>query len=182
MIESLREDEKYIVKKLHKIATVRGLVTLLLKIIVFALAIYVIFTYVFGFTVSSGLSMYPRISDSDLVLYYRLDDKIKTGDIIVFDSNKKQYILRVVGTAGQTIDIDDEGNLIADGHVVDEKIVYKTYKDKNSNVKFPYTIQNDEYFVLGDFRMSSVDSRNFGAVKKDQIKGTVINLLRSRDL
>jgi len=182
VIESLREDEKYIGKKIHRITLTRNIVNLLLKIIIFVGAIYAIFTYVFGFTVSSGLSMYPRISDSDLVLYYRLDDKIKTGDIIVFDLNKKQYILRVVGTAGQTIDIDNDGNLIADGHVVDEKIVYKTYKDKNSNIKFPYTIQNDEYFVLGDFRMSSVDSRNFGAVKKDQIKGTVINLLRSRDL
>lgn len=181
-IESLKADEKYIIKKLHKFATMRSLVTLLLKIILFAGLIYVVITYVFGFTVSKGLSMYPRISDSDLVLYYRLDDKVKTGDIVVFDLNNKQYILRVIGTGGQTIDIDDDGNLIADGHVVDEKIVYKTYKDKNSPVKFPYMIPQDEYFVLGDFRMSSVDSRNFGTIKKDQIKGTVINLLRSRDL
>jgi len=139
-------------------------------------------TFVFGFAVASGLSMYPRISDSDLVLYYRLDDDIKTGDIVVFDQNGKEHILRVIGTAGQTIDIDKDGNLIADGHVVEEKIVYKTYQDKNSSIAFPYVIQEGEYFVLGDFRMSSVDSRNFGAIKKDQIKGTVINLLRSRDL
>ncbi len=182
MIENLKKDEEYIVRKMHRLAISKSLISLFLKIIIFAGAVYVIFTYVFGFTVSSGLSMYPRISDSDLVLYYRLDDKIKTGDIIVFDSNDKQYILRVIGTGGQTIDIDKDGNLIADGHVVDEKIVYKTYQDKNSDVKFPFTIPEGEYFVLGDFRMSSVDSRNFGTVKQDQIKGTVINLLRSRDL
>jgi signal peptidase I len=72
--------------------------------------------------------------------------------------------------------------LICDGHVLDEKVVYKTYKDKNSNISFPYMVPENEYFVLGDFRMSSVDSRNFGSIKRDQIKGTVINLLRSRDL
>ena len=134
MIENLKTDEQHIVKKIHKLATTRGFVLLLLKIIIFVGIVYAIFTFVFGFTVSSGLSMYPRISDSDLVLYYRLDDKIKTGDIVVFDLNKKQYILRVIGTGGQTIDIDKDGNLIADGHVVDEKIVYKTYQDKNSDV------------------------------------------------
>jgi len=182
MVDILKNDEKFIVKKLHKIATMKSLRSLLFKIVFFVGLIYILFSYVFGFTVASGLSMYPRISDSDLVLYYRLDDKVKTGDIVVFDINQKEYVLRVIGTGGQTIDIDNDGNLIADGHVVDEKIVYKTYKDKNSNIKFPYSIPNDEYLVLGDFRMSSVDSRNFGAIKKDQIKGTVINLLRSRDL
>ncbi len=181
-MEYLKDDEKYIVKKIHKIAATQSLITLLLKIIIFVAGIYLIFTYVFGFTNMSGLPMYPRISDSDLVLYYRLEDKIKTGDIVVFDKNNKEYVLRVIGTSGQTIDIDNDGNLILDGHVVDEKIVYKTYKDKNSDIQFPYQVPEGEYFVLGDFRMSSVDSRNFGAIKKDQIKGTVINLLRSRDL
>ena len=130
----------------------------------------------------NGLSMYPRISDSDLVLYYRLDKKIKIGDVVVFEHANNSYILRVIGTEGQTIDIDKEGNLIADGHVVEEKILYKTYKSENSGIKFPYKIPKGEYFVLGDFRMSSEDSRNFGSIDRDQIKGTVINLLRSRDL
>ena len=49
MIESLKTDEKYIIKKLHKIATMRSLVTLLLKIILFAGLIYAVFTFVFGF-------------------------------------------------------------------------------------------------------------------------------------
>ena len=181
-MKELRADEQLIHKRLHRIAANRGLIALLLKILIFAAGIYVVFTFVFGFTTMSGLPMYPRISDSDLVLYYRLEDKIKTGDIVVFNQNNKEYILRVIGTSGQTIDIDNDGNLITDGHVVDEKIVYKTYKDKNSQIEFPITVPEGEYFVLGDFRMSSVDSRNFGTVKKDQIKGTVINLLRSRDL
>jgi len=181
-MENLKTDEKYIIKKLHRIATSRSLISLIFKVLIFGVGLYVVFTYVFGFAVTSGLSMYPRLSDSDLVLYYRLDDKIKSGDIVVFNQNDKQHILRVVGTSGQTIDIDNDGNLLCDGHLVDEKIVYKTYKDKNSNIAFPYMVPEGEYFVLGDFRMSSVDSRNFGSIKKEQIKGTVINLLRSRDL
>jgi len=181
-MENLRADEKYINKKLHRIATSRSLRGLIFKIILFGAGLYVVFAYVFGFAVTSGLSMYPRLSDSDLVLYYRLDDKIKVGDIVVFNQNDKQYILRVVGTSGQTIDIDNDGNLLCDGHIVDEKVVYKTYKDKNSDIAFPYMIPEGEYFVLGDFRMSSVDSRNFGSIKQEQIKGSVINLLRSRDL
>ena len=58
--------------------------------------------------------MYPRVSDSDLLLYYRLDEKYKTGDILVFENDGKEYISRVVGTGGQTIDIDKDGNLIVD--------------------------------------------------------------------
>jgi len=181
-MENLKNDEKYIIKKLHNIATTKSLKGLIIKVVLFGLGIYLVFTYVFGFAVTSGLSMYPRLSDSDLVLYYRLDDKIKVGDIVVFNQNDKQYILRVVGTSGQTIDIDNDGNLLCDGHIVDEKVVYKTYKDKNSDIAFPYMIPEGEYFVLGDFRMSSVDSRNFGSIKQEQIKGSVINLLRSRDL
>jgi signal peptidase I len=181
-MENLRLDEKYIIKKLRFIATSRSLVSLIFKVLIFGVGLYLVFTRVFGFAVTSGLSMYPRLSDSDLVLYYRLDEKIKVDDIVVFNQNDKQYILRVVGTSGQTIDIDKDGNLIRDGHVVDEKVVYKTYKDKNSNISFPFIVPDGEYFVLGDFRMSSVDSRNFGSIKREQIKGSVINLLRSRDL
>ncbi len=181
-MNELVDDQKYISKKIYKFITLKNLFSLVLKIVLFFLAIYLIFTYVFGFYITSGLSMYPRVSDSDLLLYYRLEEKIKTGDILVFENNGKEYISRVVGTGGQTIDIDKDGNLIVDNHVVDEKIVYRTYKDKTSNIAFPYLIPDGQYFVLGDFRMDSVDSRNFGAINKDQIKGTVINLLRSRDL
>ncbi len=181
-MDILIEDKKYITKKIQKIIALRSLFSLIFKVVAFLLVLYLTFTYVFGFVISSGLSMYPRVSDSDLLLYYRLDEKYKTGDILVFENDGKEYISRVVGTGGQTIDIDKDGNLIVDNHVVDEKIVYRTYKDKTSSISFPYTIPDGQYFVLGDFRMNSTDSRNFGAIDKSQIKGSVINLLRSRDL
>ena len=181
-MENLLNDEKIIKKKIHGLRTKKSLFNLIIKILLLALVIYVVFSFVLGFTRITGLSMYPRMSDSDLILYYRLDKNIKIGDVVVFDHNNSSYVLRVIGTEGQTIDIDEEGNLMADGHVVEEKILYKTYKDENSDVKFPYKIPKGEYFVLGDFRMSSVDSRNFGSIQFKDIKGTVINVLRSRDL
>lgn len=181
-MEELVKDEKLIKKKIGSLRTKKSLLGLLLKIFLLVLTIYIVFSFVLGFTRITGLSMYPRMSDSDLILYYRLDKDINIGDVVVFEHGNSNYVLRVIATEGQTIDIDKEGNLLTDGHMTEEKILYKTHKDENSDVKFPFKVPKGEYFVLGDFRVSSVDSRNFGSIDRQDIKGTVINILRSRDL
>lgn len=181
-MDSLLNDEKTIKKIIRKTKTKRNLFAVIAKILLIVIIIYVLFAFILGITRVSGLSMYPRMSDSDLVLYYRLDNDIKIGDVVVFERDGNTYILRVIGTENQTIDINKEGNLIIDGHEVEEKVLYKTHKDKTSDIKFPYKVPKGHYFVLGDFRVSSVDSRNFGSIDKEKIKGTVINILRSRDL
>ena len=182
MIERLVDDEKQIKKLLLKYRTRVNLKVLIIKVLAIVLVLYLVFTFILGIFRMSGLSMYPRIGDSDLVLYYRLANKYNVGDVIVLNEGSNTYTLRIIGIEGQTIDIDKDGNLMADNHVVNEKIFYKTFKSTNSKIKYPYKIPKGEYFVLGDFRMSSTDSRDFGSITKDQIKGKVINILRSRDL
>ena len=79
---------------------------------------------------------------------------------------------------GDTVEITEEGNLIVNGNlIVDEKISSPTYPalEKQS---YPVTLGEKEYFVLGDNRLNSVDSRYFGIVKANEIKGTLIMVIR----
>ena len=99
----------------------------------------------------------------------------KTGDIIAFYYNNKILIKRVIGKAGDWVDIDQDGNVYVNGNLVDEP-----YLDDKAfgecNIELPYQVPESKVFVMGDNRSVSVDSRNtaVGCVAEEQIVGKVV--------
>lgn len=151
-----------------------------IKIIIVAIILFLLFTFVFGFHTQKGLSMYPKFVDSDLLLYYRLEKNFHTGDVVIARVGNKDYALRIVAITNDIVDMDEDGNLIVNSHEVTEDIFYVTKKKKD--ISYPYIVGKDEFFLLGDYRTHSKDSRNFGSIKMENIKGKVINVLRTRDI
>lgn len=148
----------------------------------FVLAVWVLFTFLVGITSAPNADMRPRLEPGDLVLFYRLDKKAADRDIIVFKKNGTEYIGRVVAKAGDTIDISDAGNLIINGNLVTESDIYYPTTRYEGYTVFPLTLQKGEYFVLCDKRDSGEDSRYFGPVNEKEISGTVITVIRRRNL
>ena len=120
-----------------------------------------------------GTSMEPTLSNGDIVLLAKTT-KFEHGDLCGFTWNNKLLIKRVIGLPGDWIEIDAEGNVYLNGDKLEEPYVTNMALGE-CDLEFPYQVPQEQYFVIGDMRESSIDSRNtlIGCVPKDQIVGKV---------
>jgi signal peptidase I len=153
----------------------------LIKLLVVLLVVWAIFTFVFGIRQVSGETMYPRLRDGDLILYYRLEQDYQIGDVVTFQENGQKLQGRIVAQGGDVVEMTD-GQLVVNGNIQSEEIFYDTYEGVFQDIELPYTVEADSYFVLSDFRSDGYDSRNFGAVSRKDLDGKVITLLRRRGI
>lgn len=118
-----------------------------------------------------GNSMTPTLEPGDYVVTLKTD-KFQPGDMIAFYYNNKVLVKRVVASAGDWVNIDEDGNVYINDELLNEPyLVEKAYGD--TNIDFPYQVPESRVFVLGDHRSVSVDSRNtaVGCVSEEQIVG-----------
>lgn len=128
-------------------------------------AAYLIITYVGQRTQVSGSSMEITLSDGDNLLVdkitYRFSDP-KRFDIIVFPfqyDTDTYYIKRIIGMPGETVQIDYDGNIYIDGEILEESYGREVIQNPGRAAE-PITLGEDEYFVMGDNRNNSSDSRD----------------------
>ena len=138
-----------------------------------------VIVWYFGQRVSViGDSMKPELSNGDVTLVNKVAYNMsapKRGDVIVFKPNGNEsshyYIKRIVGLPGETIEVQD-GKILVDGNEIKEK--YKTTElSELGLLSEPIVLGDDEYFVLGDDRKNSEDSRSeeIGTVRRSDIEG-----------
>ena len=147
------------------------------KYIVVSILVLILFIYIISFQQILGPSMEPNYNEGEVYLLnkikYKLFD-IKRFDVIVLKSKKSKFMIkRIIGLPGEKIEYKDN-NLYVNGKILEEKfkITGKT-TDFNIEKLNKTIIPEDSYFVLGDNRENSEDSRVFGFVKKDEIVGKV---------
>lgn len=122
----------------------------------------------------SGDSMAPLYDSGDFVVSIKTK-KLKQGDVIAFYHGNKILVKRVIAGSGQWVVIDKKGNVLVDGKKVEESYV----DDKqlgDVDIKFPYQVPGESWFVLSDNRAESLDSRNseIGNIKNENIIGKII--------
>lgn len=162
----------------------RALRTFLIRLVSLALVLYVLLFHIVGLTIMPNGDMAPRLDAGDLLLYYRLEKAPKFGDIAVIErgEEKEQYVLRVVACPGDTVNVSDEGGLAVNGNTLIEKNIFYATRPYEGGPEYPIRLKEDEYFVMADLRNGGMDSRYFGTVKKEEIKGVVITLVRRNNL
>ena len=121
----------------------------------------------------SGDSMNPTLQDKDVIVLVK-SGSLKTGDLCGFYWQNKLLLKRVIGLPGDIISLDENGVVTVNGTVLDEPYVDELALGE-CDIKFPYQVPENRYFVLGDHRATSIDSRSsvIGSVEKSQIVGKV---------
>ena len=160
-----------------KINIANELYELLDSVILSAVCVLLVFTFIFRVFIVSGPSMFPTLENGDRLIVSNLFYTPEQGDIICFYSDVKSEILvkRVIAVAGQTVDIDSTHNVTIDGVRLQEDYIRSgiTYE---KTMSLPYTVKEDEVFVMGDNRTDSLDSRyaEIGAVDNNDILGKLV--------
>lgn len=120
-----------------------------------------------------GNSMTPTLKAGDMVVSVSKKN-LKQGDVVAFYYNNKVLVKRVIATSGQWVNVDKKGNVTVDGKKLNEPYLQKGEKDYGeTNIKLPYQVPDGKYFVMGDHRKVSIDSRNktVGPVDSEQLVG-----------
>lgn len=122
----------------------------------------------------TGTSMTPTMQNDELVICSK-DGNFSSGDIIAFHYNNKILLKRVIGMAGDWIDIKEDGTVYVNGELLNEPYVDELAYGE-CDLEFPYQVPDNRIFVMGDHRATSVDSRSstVGCVADEYIIGRVI--------
>ncbi len=136
--------------------------------------IIVLFYIMMGLSTVDGNSMYPTLHDKDVVVYERKVDDYRVGDVVVFTTAEgEEFVKRVVAVAGDTVNIQNGTVYVNGAEQVLNGPVGDT-KRMDMSIENPYIVGDNEVYVLGDNRVNSEDSRMFGAVNIDHIKGRLV--------
>ena len=121
-----------------------------------------------------GTSMAPTLTEGEIVVSVKSDD-FKTGDVVAFYFGNLLLVKRFIAGPGAWVDIDAEGNITVDGVLLEEP--YLTEKHFGlSDLEYPYQVPEERYFLVGDNREPSVDSRHtaVGCIAAEQIVGKIV--------
>lgn len=122
----------------------------------------------------AGTSMEPTLMDGDVVVLVK-QPKFETGDLVGLYHNGKILLKRVIAGAGDWVNMDESGNVYVNDVPLSEP--YVTEKSLGEcNIEFPYQVPDGSWFVLGDHRTTSIDSRNtaVGCIPQENIIGKII--------
>lgn len=141
-------------------------------IIVAAVAV-LIATLVFPVLQISGSSMEPTLNDEEIVVLLKTTNMTK-GELCCFSYQNKLLIKRVIGLPGDKINIDENGIVYVNDEIIDEPYVTDRALGE-CDITFPCVVTDNHYFVLGDHRSTSIDSRStvIGLVSEEYIVGKI---------
>lgn len=166
--------QKELKRELYKRRFRRLLRSTVNALIVVAAIAALIATLVLPVLQIAGTSMEPSLNDGDIVLLAKTDN-LETEDLCAFYYSNKILIKRVIATPGDYLWIEPDGTVFLNGEELDEPYVSEKALGE-CDVEFPYQVPENAYFMMGDQRETSIDSRSsvIGCISQDQIIGKIL--------
>lgn len=121
-----------------------------------------------------GNSMTPTLQNGEILFTVKTSE-FESGDIVAFYYNNKILVKRVICGPGDWFDMDSDGSVYINGSKIDEPYIQEPAFGE-TNIQLPYQVPDEKFFVIGDHRSTSVDSRNtaIGCVAQEQIVGKIV--------
>lgn len=173
--------EAAIQKKRRKALDRRDIQSFVSKLILMIVFVFILFGMIFGIYPMKSDDMRPTLRYRDLQIVYRLPSDLYSNEIVVYEVDGETMTGRIAARPGETVEIKDEKVYVNGSQLYEENVYYST-PEYESDVEYPLTLGENEYFILSDYREGAMDSRMFGAVDADQIKGKVIMVLKRSSL
>ncbi len=166
--------EKELKREQNKLAQRKGLAKTVGILLVVAAVVVLVLTFLFPVVQVYGDSMQTTLYEGDVIIALKTSN-INRGDVIAFWYKNKILVKRVVAMPGEQLDIDREGNVYIDGELLEEPYVQQKAFGE-CNITLPYQVPEGRFFVVGDNRGVSVDSRSslVGCVAMEQIIGKMV--------
>lgn len=143
-------------------------------LIVVAAVAAIIATLIFPVLQIAGTSMEPNLNDGDIVLLAKTE-KLENGDLCAFYYSNKILIKRVIATPGDYLWIESDGTVFVNGLELEEPYLQEKALGE-CDVEFPYQVPENAYFMMGDHRETSIDSRSsvIGCISTDHTIGKIL--------
>lgn len=178
-----KSDDRKSKEEKEQVNMAREIIEMVIYLAFVLFLVWLVITYVGQRTVVDGVSMYDTLDDRDNLwvskISYRLGDP-ERFDIVVFPVDEEEdiyYIKRIIGLPGEKVRIDEDGVIYINEKPLKESYGYETIEpDCRGRAKKGVTLGEDEYFVMGDNRNESEDSRYelVGNVKRDKLIGKAV--------
>ncbi|MBQ6528351.1 MAG: signal peptidase I [Clostridia bacterium] len=166
----------------RQIKTAHEIQRFFIRCLVLFVMVYVLFQFIVGLIAAPNQDMFPRISQGDLLLYYRLPEQIQVNEVVVFTKNETNYIGRVIACPGDVCEISDGRKVQVNGNTILEPDIFYETSVYEGFIQYPLTLKANEYFILADKREGGEDSRYFGPVRRESIAGIVITVFRRNNI
>lgn len=165
--DRVRHRQKYL-------ATLRSTVAVLVVVAAFAILAATMWMPVLQIY---GNSMTPTLNEGEVVLSLKGSD-FETGDVIAFYYNNKVLVKRVIAGPGDWVYLDEDGTVYVNGESIEEPYVEQKALGE-TDLEYPYQVPEDRWFVMGDHRSVSMDSRMkaIGSIAEEQIIGKLVTKL-----
>ena len=163
--------EKELLRERHRRRYGRTLKSTVYALVVVAAIAVLLATIFFPVLQIYGSSMTPTVNEGEIVVAIK-GSNFECGDVAAMWYGNKLLVKRIIAGPGQWVNIDDAGNVYVNGTYIDEP--YLDGKARGEcNIDLPYQVPDGKYFVLGDHRGVSQDSRNsaVGCIAREQIVG-----------
>ena len=165
--EAVMNKKKYGKKGLERITLIVGAAIVIISVMI-------VFFILMGISRVDGQSMMPTLSDNEPLFFYRFDRHFNRGDIVAIDMpSGEYYVKRIIAVGGDEVDIKD-GSVYLNGEKLEEPYIQGKTVPTSEIVEYPLVVSEGKFFVLGDNRENSRDSRAIGEVSYYAILGKIM--------
>lgn len=171
---SVQELEKELKRENYRSKYFKILTSTIYALIIVAAVAAIVATLIMPVLQISGSSMTPTFQEGEIVFSIKTKN-LKPGDIIAFYHGNKILVKRVIAGAGSWVNITIDGDVYVNGELLEENYIQEKMLGE-TNITYPYQVPDGSWFVLGDHREVSIDSRNseIGCIKQEDIVGKII--------